>query len=78
MTVDYLRHQFEAYRHWAITPLARLAARLPRRALGSVERRGSRALPRLLAKLSVSNASAGNELHQFQRELVRNELVMGK
>jgi hypothetical protein len=31
MTLDYLRHQFEAYRHPLLTPLARFAARLPRR-----------------------------------------------
>jgi 2-polyprenyl-3-methyl-5-hydroxy-6-metoxy-1,4-benzoquinol methylase len=32
MTVDYLRHQLATYRHPALTPLARLAGRLPRRA----------------------------------------------
>jgi hypothetical protein len=32
----------------------------------------------LLPKLGISNANASDELHQFQRELVRDEFVMWK
>jgi hypothetical protein len=47
-------------------------------ASASVERGARRALSSLLPKLRVANANPRNGLHELERELVSDELVMRK
>jgi len=48
---------------------ALVCQRLPSRAFGGVEGRGSRALSSLLPQVSIRNPRPGHELHQGKREL---------
>ena len=70
--------RFTAFRERDCVHSRFVSERLPRRTFGSVERRARRALSGLLPELRVANASASDELHQFQGQLVGDELVVRK
>ena len=51
---------------------------LPCSAFGGIERRARRALARLRPELRIPDADAADELHELERQLVRDETMMGK
>jgi uncharacterized protein (DUF849 family) len=72
------RTRFTAFRQRDGVSASLVSERLPGCALSAVQRCARGTLSGLLPELRVADANASNELHQFQRELVSDELVVWK